>query len=65
MHVSYFRRETSALYVHMSNLQSLEVCVQHSRFIASVREGLDLSTYSREDSDPTARCTELEVRDTD
>lgn len=45
----------------MSNLHPLETTVQHSRFIAVVRRELNLSAYSREDSDPIARCAELEV----
>ena len=51
----------SVLDVHVSNLRELEAIVQHSRFISLVRDRLDLSTYSREESDPIACCIEPEV----
>lgn len=51
----------SVLGVYVSNLHKLEAIVQHSRFISLVRDKLDLTTYSREDSDPISCYIEPEV----
>jgi hypothetical protein len=49
------------LDIDVTNLRPLETIVQHSSFIAGIRDRLELSLYSKEDSDPIARHSELEV----
>ena len=51
----------SILGVYVNNLHPLETIVQHCRFFAVIRDGLDLSAYSVEDYDPIALSDELKV----
>lgn len=45
----------------MNCLDELEASVQHCRFLDRVRGGLDLSSYSRESSDPSALPDSMKV----